>query len=75
LTTTAVIAFPTVLFAGDASVLVEIKAVAADYPLARSLKTASDGGECRHSQCARTTRRQPLSRRPRVGRRWAPDGG
>lgn len=43
LTSTAVIAFPTVLFAGDASVLVEIKAVAADYPLRGRLKTATDG--------------------------------
>ncbi|HWS26038.1 MAG TPA: FtsX-like permease family protein [Xanthomonadales bacterium] len=39
--TTAVTAFPTVLFAGDASVLVEIKAVAADYPLRGRLKTAA----------------------------------
>ena len=33
LKTSAVISFPTVLFAGEASVLVEIKAVGADYPL------------------------------------------
>ena len=42
LTTTAVVAFPTVLFAGEASVLVEVKAVAADYPLRGTLKTATD---------------------------------
>jgi len=42
LTTSAVVAFPTVLFAGEASVLVEIKAVAADYPLRGRLKLAPD---------------------------------
>ncbi|MGE4073397.1 MAG: ABC transporter permease [Lysobacterales bacterium] len=41
LQTTPVVAFPTVLFAGEASVLVEIKAVAADYPLRGQLKTAA----------------------------------
>lgn len=44
LQTSAVIAFPTVLFAGEASVLVEIKAVAADYPLrGRLLVAPADG--------------------------------
>jgi putative ABC transport system permease protein len=41
LTTTAVVAFPTVLFAGEANTLVEIKAVAADYPLRGQLKVAA----------------------------------
>lgn len=40
LQTSAVVAFPTVLFAGEASVLVEIKAVDAQYPLRGSLKVA-----------------------------------
>lgn len=41
LQTSVVVAFPTVLFAGDASVLVEIKAVDAHYPLRGSLKAAA----------------------------------
>lgn len=45
LQTSSVVAFPTVLFAGDASVLVEVKAVAADYPLRGQLKTASGATE------------------------------
>ncbi len=40
LTTTAVVAFPTVLFAGEASVLVEVKAVRSDYPLRGRLRVA-----------------------------------
>lgn len=44
LQTSPVVAFPTVLFAGEASVLVEIKAVGADYPLRGQLRVG-DGGE------------------------------
>ncbi|GMU42655.1 MAG: hypothetical protein AMXMBFR25_06410 [Lysobacterales bacterium] len=44
LRTSSVTAFPTVLFAGETSVLVEIKAVAADYPLrGRLLVAPADG--------------------------------
>lgn len=41
LQSTPVVAFPTVLFAGEASLLVEIKAVSAEYPLRGQLKTAA----------------------------------
>lgn len=41
----AVTAFPTVLFAGELSVLVEIKAVAADYPLRGRLLVAQTDGD------------------------------
>jgi len=41
LKTTAVVAFPTVIFSGDTSVLVEIKAVHADYPLRGKLRTSA----------------------------------
>jgi putative ABC transport system permease protein len=40
LTTSSVVAFPTVLFAGEASVLVEVKAVHAEYPLRGRLRIA-----------------------------------
>lgn len=42
LKTTAVVAFPTVLFAGELSVLVEVKAVHADYPLRGRLRVAAN---------------------------------
>lgn len=42
LETTSLVAFPSVLFAGETSVLVEVKAVNADYPLRGQLKAASD---------------------------------
>lgn len=52
LSTTAVVAFPTVLFAGDANLLVEVKAVAADYPLRGKLSVrdgATDNPQIRNA--------------------------
>lgn len=53
LKTSAVVAFPTVLFAGDSSVLVEVKAIAADYPLRGRLRVAAG------SELAAQTRSAP----------------